>query len=728
MNMMKNWRILLLIGLMSWALVACSGGEATEEESAVTEPTAAIESAAPTAVADAPEPEPTEPVTEPAAETSVPEPTPTEEVAEEIGETVVVDTNEIVAELSLTEAVYLTDSFLGPQTEASIYAGNCLARLLNNGRMVLYGNGRFELTFSNTASVADCFALEDGATLTGTYETEGDFSTLDYDVDEPLIVQNGDATIEIATSGRFDEQLPSGDFLGGFGFEISGSTDFYVGDLRYLVEAGTVAAAGEPGETVPPLDLVYSVNEALAAFDTPILLPPPPDYRQSATSNSLSFGAVTKLPAAEAAADYQGYMSSLGWQLTDTFSEGNLIRLGFSRGAESATVTFRQALATTIDGGGGLSGEPWTAVPQIPLPADAQLSQLIISQNYDLLVDSDRDAIAQLYEDLSAGELAAAGWALESSSRSDVSHMLIWSRPSGQSSVSISDVSSLNKVGVSFSFNTGVPAIAEVNLRFADVGSGQVEALANQFSLHGLSIEQNDREVDDSTAVSALCNGTADLISGSPALAAAARQQCPEGLVEFTVAQVPLAVVINQENEWARSMTSAEAVAALTSAQTWAEVNPAWPDTPILRAVPTTGTAAYGVLVNELLEGDATALSGATNVFQFDTGFGVVWNGVSSGPGAIGIAPIDDVLEYADEVTAVQLDGLTTADAAYPLQLPLVLVTRSSTLQENLPLAAFVGRALLPDADVALELVGYQPVDAATQQANEQAWLDAVGE
>ncbi|MEZ4595234.1 MAG: hypothetical protein R3D55_29420, partial [Chloroflexota bacterium] len=269
---------------------------------------------------------------------------------------------------------------------------------------------------------------------------------------------------------------------------------------------------------------------------------------------------------------------------------------------------------------------------------------------------------------------------------------------------------------------------AEVNLRFADVGSGQVEALANQFSLHGLSIEQTDREVDDSTAVSALCNGTADLISGSPALAAAARQQCPEGLIEFTVAQVPLAVVINQENEWARSMTSAEAVAALTSAQTWADVNPAWPDTPILRAVPTTGTAAYGVLVNELLEGDATALSGATNVFQFDTGFGVVWNGVSSGPGAIGIAPIDDVLEYADVVTAVQLDGLTTADAAYPLQLPLVLVTRSSTLQENLPLAAFVGRALLPDADVALELVGYQPVDAATQQANEQAWLDAVGE
>ncbi|MEZ4590967.1 MAG: hypothetical protein R3D55_07465 [Chloroflexota bacterium] len=713
---------------MSWALVACSGGEATEEESAVTEPTAVVESAAPTAVADAPEPEPTEPVSEPTTETDAPEPTPTEEVAEEIGETAAVDTNEIAAELVLTEVTYITESFLGSQTEASIYAGNCLARLLTNGQMALYSDNSFELILADASSLADCFTFADDAALTGTYTTEDGSFTVDYDFNEPLMVQNGEVIIEAVVNGYVGEQMPSGNFTGGFGFSILTSGDFGTGDISYVVEGDLVADTGGAGDAVPALDLVYSVNEALAGFDEPILLPPPPDYQVGATSNTLSFGAVTRLPAAEAAADYQGYMSGLGWTLDETFTEGNLIRLSFSRSAESATVTFRQALATTIEGFWQLSGEPWTAVPQIPLPADAQLSQLIISQNYDLPVDSDRDAIAQLYEDLSAGELAAAGWALESSSRSDVSHMLIWSRPSGQSSVSISDVSSLNKVGVSFSFNTAVPAIAEVNLRFADVGSGQVEALANQFSLHGLSVELGDREVDEATAVSALCNGTADLISGSPALAAAARQQCPEGLIEFTVAQVPLAVVINQENEWARSMTSAEAVAALTSAQTWADVNPAWPDTPILRAVPTTGTAAYGVLVNELLEGDATALSGATNVFQFDTGFGVVWNGVSSGPGAIGIAPIDDVLEYADVVTAVQLDGLTTADAAYPLQLPLVLVTRSSTLQENLPLAAFVGRALLPDADVALELVGYQPVDAATQQANEQAWLDAVGE
>ena len=106
----------------------------------------------------------------------------------------------------------------------------------------------------------------------------------------------------------------------------------------------------------------------------------------------------------------------------------------------------------------------------------------------------------------------------------------------------------------------------------------------------------------------------------------------------------------------------------------------------------------------------------------------MVWNGVSSDPGAIGFAPIDDVLANAEGVTAVQLDGLTMADANYPLQMPLVLVTRDSTLRDNLPLSALVGRTLLPDADVALELVGYLPVATATQQANEQAWLDAVGE
>lgn len=724
MRMMKKWRLVWMIGFISWALVACGG--AADGDTAVSEQPAVAESEAPTAVANAPEPEPTEPITEPVTEMDVPEPTATEEAAEETGETAEV-ANDIVAQLSLTEVAYITESFLGSQTEASIYAGNCLARLLNNGQIILYSDNSFELMIADAASVADCFAFEDGTTLTGTYTMDDGTFTINYNFDEPLLVQNGDATIETFVDGFVGEQLPSGNFRGGFSFSILTSGDFGAGDIFYLVDGDLVVDTGEEEETVPALDLVYSVNEALAEFDEPILLPPPPDYQVGATSNSLSFGAVTRLPAAEAAADYQGYMSGLGWTLDDTFTEGNLIRLGFSRNAEFATVSFRHVLATTIEGFFQLSGEPWTAFPQIPLPADAQLSQFFLDQNFELPVDSDRDAIAQLYEELSAGELAATGWTLESSSRSDVRHSLIWSRPSGQSSVGISDVSSLNKVGVSFSFNTAVPAITEINLLFSDVGSGQVEVLVDQVSLNGLSIEANDREMDEAAAVSALCDGTADLISGSPALAAAARQQCPEGLVEFTVAQVPLVVAINQENDWARSMTTAEAIAALTTAQTWADVNPAWPDTPILRALPATGTAVYEVLVNELLGGDAAALSGADNVFQFNTGFDVIWNGVSSGAGAIGFAPIDALLENADEATAVQLDGRTTDDDAYPLKLTLVLVTRDTTLHDNLPLAAFVGQALLPNADVAPELVGYQPVDSATQQRNEALWLEAVG-
>ncbi len=719
--MPKTLFVFLLMGLL-W-MAACGGSAAPAGETAVTEPPVVGESASPTAVADAPEPEPTVA----AAAEEPDEPEPAEEVAEEEAVTAVANT-EPVATLTLTEVTYITESFLGSQTEESIYVGECLARLLNNGQMTLYSDNSLVLAPADPTSVADCFALDDPPTLTGSYQMDDALFTVDYTLGAPLNVLNGNETVETSVHGFVGEQLPGGNFTGGFDFSILASGDFGAGDVFYVAEGELGAETAETGEAVPPLDLVYSVNEALAAFDELILLPPPPDYREGTTSNALSFGAVTRLPAAEAAADYQGYMSGLGWTLDETFTEGNLIRLSFSRSAENATVTFRQALATTIAGGFELLGEPWTAVPEVPLPADAQLSQLFFNQNYELPVDSDRDAIAQLYEDLSTEELAAAGWALESSSRSDVSHMLIWSRPSGQSSVDIADVSSLNKVGVGFSFIAAVPAITDVNLVFSDVGSGQVEALADQFSLHGLSVEVNESEVDEATAVAALCDGTADVVSGSPALAAAVRQQCPEGVVEFSVAQVPLAVAINQENDWARSMTSAEAAAALTTAQTWADVNPTWPDTPIVRGVPATGTAVYDVLVNELLGGDAAGLASAANAFSYPTGFGVIWNVVSDVPGAIGVAPIDDVLAYADDVTAVQLDGLNTTDAGYPLQLPLVLITRDSTLRDNLPLAAFVGRALLPDADDALELVGYLPVEAATQQANEQAWLDAVGE
>lgn len=735
--MKRSIWLLLLILLMG--LAGCGGGgetaggetavteaESTDTDMAATESESADVEAVVEDTVEAAGPEPTEAAEEEAMETAVTETDPTTE--EDEGETAVVSASEPTAELLLTEVTYITESFLGSQTEESIYAGDCIVRLLNNGQMVLYGDNSFEFIPADPTGVTDCLALDENTALTGSYQMDVNLFTVDYNFSSLLMVLKEDVALETSVYGFVGERLPSGDFRGGFGFDILSSGDFGSGDVLYLSDEDLLAGAEPDGETVPPIEVVYSVNEALAEFDEPILLPPPPDYQVGATINTLSFGAVTRLPAAEAAADYQGYMSSLGWTLDDTFTEGNLIRLGFSRNAEFATVSFRHVLATTIEGFFQLSGEPWTAVPQIPLPADAQLSRFFLDQNYELPVDSDRDAIAQLYEDMSAGELAAAGWTLASSSRSDNRHALIWSRPSGQSSVGISDVSSLNKVGVTFSFNTAVPAITEVNVLFSDVGSGQVEALTDLVALHGLSIEVNDREVDEAAAVSALCDGTADLISGSPTLAAAARQQCPEGLVEFTVAQVPLVVAINQENDWARSMTTAEAIAALTTAQTWADVNPAWPDTPILRALPATDTAVYEALVNELLGGDAAALSGAANVFQFNTGFDVIWNGVSSGAGAIGFAPIDAVLENADEAAAVQLAGLAPGDAAYPLKLPLVLVTRDTTLRDSLPLAAFVGQALLPDADVAPELVGYQPVDAATQQRNEALWLEAVGE
>lgn len=641
-------------------------------------------------------------------------------------ETMTVSGDSIIATLALTEVQYLTDSFLGPQTDESIYAGNCIARLLNNGQLVLYGDNSFEFIPVNLAGMTDCLMLDDNTSLSGSYQMDDNGFTVDYNFSELLMVLKEDFVLETSVSGFVSERLPSGDFRGGFGFDIRSSGDFGSGDVLYLADEDLLAGAEPDGEAVPPIEIVYSVTDALAGFDAPILAPPPPDFIANATENRLSFGSASQLPAAEAVSLYKGYMSGLGWVVSQESTEGNTVTLAFSRDAEHATIWVRSGLATVVYGSFDLFGEPWTAVPQVPLLEDAQLSTFRYSQNYDLPAATNLDDLVQYYQTTINNELASAGWTFESSSGSETRKGVSWSRPGGRSSASISDVASQNRVGVTINYAYTEPALTGIELAMSDVGLGQLETLAEQFKFQSMAI--NESQVNEAAAVSAFCEGTVHVISGSPALAAAARQACPEGLVEFTVAQVPLAIVINQENDWARSMTTAEAVAALTTAQTWADVNPSWPDSPIVRAVPTTGTAVYDMLVNELLGGDAASLSSASNLFQYDTGFGVVWNVVSQVPEAVGFAPIDDVLEYADDVAAVQLDGNTTADDAYLLQLPLMLITRDTTLRDSLPLAAFVGQALLPDEETALQQVGYLPVDAATQQANEALWLEVVGE
>lgn len=647
---------------------------------------------------------------------------PTEATAVEV-----VNADAVLAELTLTEATYITESFLGSQTEDSIYAGNCLARLLNNGQMVLYGNGRFELTLADTASVADCFTFEDGTTLTGTYEMDGGFFAVDYDFDEPLFVQNGDATIETVANGYVDEQLPSGAHRGGFGFEIRGSGDLGSGSLLYLVEGDLLADAAPDGESVPPIEIAYTVRDALANYDAPIFAPPPPNYTANAGRNDLSFGSASRVPAPEAVNLYKGYMSSLGWVVTQESTEADTTSIVFARNAEQAIIWVREGLTTIVWSSVSLSGEPWTAVPQMPLLEDAVLSGFRYGQNYELPVESNLDELVAYYQTTVNDELSAAGWTFDSSSGSETIKNISWTRPGGWTSASISEVSSQNRVGVNFSYAYTEPAVTGVDLTVTGTGAALAERIATQFEYSEMTIVVSEGDVE--TAVSALCNGTADVISTAAPLDDSAKQTCPGGqVVDFVIADMPLAVVINSENDWARNMTSAEAAAAFTTAQTWADVSPAWPDTPILRALPATGSPAYEALVATLFGGDATSLAEAANVFQFDTGFDVIWNGVGNGAGAIGFAPIDAVLENGDVATAVILDGNNPGDEGYLLTLPLVLSTLDTTMQTNLPLAAFLSTALNLSGDAAPQQVGYLPVDTATQQANEQTWLAVMGQ
>jgi len=96
--------------------------------------------------------------------------------------------------------------------------------------------------------------------------------------------------------------------------------------------------------------------------------------------------------------------------------------------------------------------------------------------------------------------------------------------------------------------------------------------------------------VGTSAGLAQLCGGSGvDLVNASRAIKRAEVEACDKvGLtpLEFRVGTDALVLVVSRENDFLTDVTDDELRQIFTTAETWAEVNPAWPNQPIERYIP----------------------------------------------------------------------------------------------------------------------------------------------
>jgi len=212
--------------------------------------------------------------------------------------------------------------------------------------------------------------------------------------------------------------------------------------------------------------------------------------------------------------------------------------------------------------------------------------------------------------------------------------------------------------------------------------------------------------------------------------------------LEIRVGTDGLAVVVNTQNDFLTEITQEQLAMAFSTAETWADVDAAWPNEPILRFSPGTDSGTFDYFIEVVMDPmyvvDATADAGkgeeallnASNL-QLSEDDNVLVQGVEGSPFAIGYFGYAYYQENADRLTVLAVDGVTpsaeTVDSGqYPLARPLFLYTTAEIMQEKPQVAAFVYFYLTRVNEV-IDEVGYFPAAQDALDASLQAWRDATG-
>ena len=198
--------------------------------------------------------------------------------------------------------------------------------------------------------------------------------------------------------------------------------------------------------------------------------------------------------------------------------------------------------------------------------------------------------------------------------------------------------------------------------------------------------------------------------------------------IEFRVGTDALAIVVSKENQFAANATMDELVALFSTAETWSDVNPAWPDEAILRYIPGTDSGTFDYFVEAVFHEEQKPILEANNL-ELSEDDNVLVQGILGSPYAVGFFGYAYYQENADTLNIFSIDGVEAVkenvdNNSYPLARPLYVYTTAEIMQEKPQVAAFLGFVLSFVNEEVID-VGYFPAAETDLRDGIDAWLAA---
>lgn len=199
--------------------------------------------------------------------------------------------------------------------------------------------------------------------------------------------------------------------------------------------------------------------------------------------------------------------------------------------------------------------------------------------------------------------------------------------------------------------------------------------------------------------------------------------------IEFRVGTDAIAVCVNKSNTFVDDISLEDLAKLFSTAETWSDVNPVWPDEEILKFIPGTDSGTFDYFVEVVFDEDAEPILEGENL-QLSEDDNILVQGIEGNPYGVGFFGYAYYVENMDSLNILDLDGveptLENVDAfTYPLARPLFIYSDRNIMRSKPQVAAFIAY-YLTFVNEEIEDVGYFPAGKADMDAAKQRWLDAM--
>ena len=265
-----------------------------------------------------------------------------------------------------------------------------------------------------------------------------------------------------------------------------------------------------------------------------------------------------------------------------------------------------------------------------------------------------------------------------------------------------------------------VPSFVDGNIIIA--GSSTVfplsDAIATRFRDEGYAGNITVDSIGSGAGFERFCaEGVTDISNASRPIKDAEIENCHvigRTVFPVRVGTDALAVVLNSDNDFVDNLTLEQLAAVFSTANTWQDINPDWPNEPIERFIPGTDSGTFDYFVEEVFDDNKEPILAAarTSLSEDDN---VLVTGVSGNPYAVGFFGFAYFDANRDVLAAAAIDGITpeasSVDAGtYPLARPLFMYAAPEIIANKSQVGDFLTYYLTVVNDE-VEAVGYFPAD-----------------